>query len=264
MHSLSSATPVPPTAAGPDDIARCTDLARGAGQRLLVVVPEPDVAELLTSTLTLAGYQVTRAFSGREALARVRTQPIDLIVLDPPLPDTDELAHRSDAVPDPCPPVLLLASWDTLGELVNDPIPVRSDYVTKPFRVAEVLARIGALLRDTVPGPAPRDAPRYADLLLDDPLCRARRGTRTLDLTPAEYRLLLHLVDNAHHVLSKDQISQYVWGEFRGDNAIEQLVSRLRRKVDRDAPALIHTRRGFGYWLGHADIETGTGPDPAM
>ena len=71
-----------------------------------------------------------------------------------------------------------------------------------------------------------------------------------LDLTPAEYRLLRHLTVNAEHVLSKEQISRHVWGEVRGDNAIEQLVSRLRRKVDHRRPALIRTRRGFGYWLG--------------
>jgi two-component system OmpR family response regulator len=96
----------------------------------------------------------------------------------------------------------------------------------------------------------------YGDLVLDDTVCRARRGTRALDLTPAEYRLLRHLLVNAHRVLSKEQIGRYVWGDHRGDNAIEQLVSRLRRKVDRgdgDAPALIHTRRGFGYWLGRTD-----------
>jgi DNA-binding response OmpR family regulator len=94
-------------------------------------------------------------------------------------------------------------------------------------------------------------APRYDDLALDDASCRARRGRRALDLTPAEYRLLRHLLDNAERVLSKEQIGRYVWGEGRADNAIEKLVSRLRRKVDREEPPLIHTRRGFGYWLGH-------------
>ena len=93
--------------------------------------------------------------------------------------------------------------------------------------------------------------PRYRDLALDDVTCQARRGARPLDLTPAEYRLLRHLLVNPGCVLSKEQISRHVWGEFRAGNAIEKLVSRLRHKVDQEEPALIHTRRGFGYWLGH-------------
>ncbi len=112
------------------------------------------------------------------------------------------------------------------------------------------------LLRGTRPGAHRAEPPQYGDLVLDDTVCRATRGTRALDLTPAEYRLLRHLLVNAPRVLSKEQIGRCVWGDHRGDNAIEQLVSRLRRKVDRDGPALIHTRRGFGYWLGRADLDS--------
>ncbi|MFD9506739.1 winged helix-turn-helix domain-containing protein [Streptomyces mirabilis] len=94
--------------------------------------------------------------------------------------------------------------------------------------------------------------PRYGDLVLDDATCQARRGTRPLGLTPAEYRLLSHQMANAEHVLSKEQIGRYVWGEYRANPAIEKLVSRLRQKVDQEDPALIHTHRGFGYRLGAA------------
>lgn len=151
------------------------------------------------------------------------------------------IAHR--------PPVLYLTAYESLDRLLPELGLGEKDYVAKPFRVAEVLTRMRLLLRGTAPG-RPNGAPGYGDLVLDDTLCRARRGARDLDLTPAEYRLLRHLLVNAHRVLSKEQISRYVWGDFRGDNAIEQLVSRLRRKVDREATVLIHTRRGFGYWLG--------------
>ncbi|MFJ2115270.1 MULTISPECIES: winged helix-turn-helix domain-containing protein [unclassified Streptomyces] len=96
----------------------------------------------------------------------------------------------------------------------------------------------------------PEVAPRYEDLVLNDLTCQARRGGRTLALIPAEYRLLRHLLVNAERVLSKEQICRHVWGDGRADNAIEKLVSRLRRKVDQGEPELIHTRRGFGYWLG--------------
>ncbi|WP_167364411.1 response regulator transcription factor, partial [Streptomyces regalis] len=151
------------------------------------------------------------------------------------------------------PPLLFLTTCDSLHRLVPELGPGEKDYVTKPLRIAEVLARVDVLLRRRRPERQTAQ-PRYGDLALDDATCRARRGARALDLTPAEYRLLSHLLVNAECVLSKEQISRYVWGDFRANEAIEKLVSRLRRKVDRDPgePALIHTRRGFGYWLGGA------------
>lgn len=144
--------------------------------------------------------------------------------------------------------MLFLTTYQTLGRLVPELGAGREDYVTKPFRIAEVLARAEVLLRDRGPE---REGPSYGDLVLDDDTCQAWRGQREIDLTPAEYRLLRHLLVNAERVLSKEQICRHVWGEGRADNAIEKLVSRLRHKVDREGPALIHTRRGFGYWLGH-------------
>lgn len=91
---------------------------------------------------------------------------------------------------------------------------------------------------------------RYGDLVLDHATRRARRGERTIELTPAEYRLLRCLLVNAERVLSKEQIGRHVWDDPPTDGAIERLVSRLRRKVNGEQAALIHTRRGFGYWLG--------------
>ncbi|MEU9918432.1 response regulator transcription factor [Streptomyces sp. NPDC051001] len=227
-------------------------LARGSGQHVLVV-GGPEVTELLSVTLELAGYRTWVAGTGTEALTRAAEHRYDLVVLDTTLPDVPGLGSRRLPPGTHRPPVLFLTADDSLGSLLPELGLGERDYVTKPFRVAEVLARTQVLLR----GPARHHegGPRYGDLVLDDARCQARRGTLTLDLTPAEYRLLRHLLVNAHRVLSKDQISRYVWGDLRGDNAIEQLVSRLRRKVDRDAPALIHTRRGFGYWLGRAEAE---------
>jgi len=230
-------------------------LARGAGQHVLVVAGEPEVAELLSTTLELAGYRISLADTGAEALARAIEQRFDLVVLDAMLPDLAGLGRERRPPAAHRPPVLFLAAYDSLDRLLPEVGLGEKDYVTKPFRVAEVLARMQVLLRGSNGGPRRDGALGYLDLALDDASCRARRGTRTLDLTPAEYRLLRHLLVNAHRVLSKEQIGRYVCGDFRGDNAIEQLVSRLRRKVDRDEPALIHTRRGFGYWLGRADVE---------
>jgi DNA-binding response OmpR family regulator len=229
-------------------------LARGAGQHLLVVVGEPDVAELLSTTLELAGYRISLAGTGTEALARLGRGRYDLVVLDAGLPDVEGLGRERPVLAHR-PPVLLLTAYDALDRLIPELGLGERDYVTKPFRMPEVLARVQVLLRGVRPG-RPRDGGLgYRDLVLDDTLCEARRGARTLDLTPAEYRLLRHLLVNAHRVLSKEQIGRHVWGDHHGDNAIEQLVSRLRRKVDREAPVLIHTRRGFGYWLGRADAE---------
>ncbi|MFE4663443.1 response regulator transcription factor [Streptomyces sp. NPDC056716] len=256
MYPVPSAAPIPPAPGGARDLAETPVLARGAGQRVLVVAAAPDVAELLSTTLALAGYRVCVAVSGVEALDRVQAQSFDLAVVDVPLPDTEELIRLARRAPGPRPPVLLLTPYDSLGGLLTAPAHGWRDYVTKPFRVGEVLARMQGLLRGTGPG-GPGDALRYADLLLDESLCRACRGTRTLDLTPAEYRLLRQLLLNAHQVLSKEQIGRGVWGDVRGANAIEQLVSRLRRKVDHDAPSLIHTRRGFGYWLGGSEGAAG-------
>ncbi|MFJ8059232.1 response regulator transcription factor [Streptomyces sp. NPDC096142] len=228
-------------------ISEAPTLARGHGQYLLVAVDEPYDAELLSTMLELAGYRIGIAGSGTEAVARLAERRFELLVIDAELPGMGALAQARPLTVH-CPPVLLLTGRDALDGPLPDLGTGERDRVTKPLRVAEVLARVQVLLRG---GNGGRDgALHYADLVLDDTTCQARRGRRTLDLTPAEYRLLRHLLGNAHKVLSKEEIGRYVWGDFRGGNAMEQLVSRLRRKVDRDAPALIHTRRGFGYWLG--------------
>ena len=231
-------------------------LARGAGQRLLIVAGTSEAAELLATTLELAGYRIVTVAAAADGVAWLARERFDLVVVDTTLPDVAEVGRARPTLPRR-PPVLLLTDYATLDRIVPELGPGERDYVTKPFRVADLLARVQILLRGagTGNGPGRGDGLAFRDLVLDDGRCEARRGTRLLDLTPSEYRLLRHLLVNAHRVLSKEQIGRYVWGDHRGDNAIEQLVSRLRRKVDRDGPALIHTRRGFGYWLGRVDVE---------
>ncbi|MEW2401155.1 response regulator transcription factor [Streptomyces sp. NPDC046862] len=232
-------------------ISEKPSVARGEGQYVLIVADDPGTSELLSTTLELAGYRTGVTMTVGEAVARLAEDPVDLVVLDTTLPDLEEVAQGPRPVMAHRPPVLLLAAYDELAKIVPGLGPGELDYVTKPLRIAEVLARVQVLLRGK--GPSRReDALEYDDLVLDDLTCQARRGHRVLDLTPAEFRLLRHLLGNAHKVLSKEQIARYVWGEYRGDNAIEQLVSRLRRKVNQGGPTLIHTRRGFGYWLGRS------------
>lgn len=225
-------------------------LPRGEGQRVLVAVAEPGDCELVATTLQLAGYWHVLAADGAEAMQQFVAQDFDLVIVDVALPGLADLGHGRRVPPAERPPVLFLTPHQTLPDVVDELGLGTADYVTKPIRIAEVLARTKILLRANA-----RDAPRggtlgYADLTLDDATCLARRGELVLNLTPAEYRLLRHMLVNAEHVLSKEQISRHIWGDVRGDNAIEQLVSRLRRKVDHREPALIRTRRGFGYWLG--------------
>jgi DNA-binding response OmpR family regulator len=199
--------------------------------------------------MELAGYQVGTAGTGAEALERLARERFSLVVLDTMLPDLNALTVHSRLAPADRPPVLFLTASDSLGILLPGLGPGADDYVTKPFRIAEVLARAEVLMRGRAPGRRER-TPGYGDLFLEDATRQARRGERLLDLTPAEYRLLRYLLMNAEQVFSKRQISRRVWGEVRADNAIEKLVSRLRCKVDLEGPELIHTRRGFGYWLG--------------
>jgi two-component system OmpR family response regulator len=223
---------------------------RGDGQSVLVVTGDPGDAALLSTTLRSAGYGVDAIVGNAvEGAARLRRSRFDLVVWDATLPDNSDLARGRRLVLENRPPVLFLITCDYLHTLLPELGEGTKDYVTQPFQPTEVLARAGVLLRDRRPAPSP-GTPRYGDLVLDDVTCRAQRGARPLDLTPAEYRLLRHLLVNAGQVLSKEQISRHVWNDARATEAIEKLVSRLRQKVDQEDIALIHTRRGFGYVFG--------------
>ncbi|WP_435108570.1 response regulator transcription factor [Nocardiopsis synnemataformans] len=219
---------------------------KGDGEHLLLVAEDPDVVELLHPTLELAGYDVETVATGAAAVARMERTRFELVIVDTLLPDLLDIPRRRRR--NGGTPVLFLATSDFLDRILPEVGLSGEDYVTKPFRITDVLARVWLLLRGRSVGCAEPEL-RHGDLVLDDTTCRARRGSRELALTPAEYRLLRHLLVNAGRVLSKEHIADHLWGEFRGDNAIERLVSRLRRKVDGDEPSLIHTHRGFGYAL---------------
>lgn len=224
-------------------------LPQGEGRDVLLVAGDPGDAELLTRTLESAGYRVDAADGAAAGVARLKSSRFDLVVWDATLPENKDLARGRRLVLENRPPLLFLITCDYLHTLLPELGGGAEDYVTKPFQAAEVLARVQVLLRGRRSGPGSR-MPRYGDLVLDDVTCQARRGARPLDLTPAEYRLVRHMLVNAGQVLSKEQISLHVWSGFRASEAIEKLVSRLRQKVDQEEPALIHTRRGFGYVLG--------------
>ncbi|ONI85803.1 DNA-binding response regulator [Actinosynnema sp. ALI-1.44] len=224
----------------------------GDGQHLLVVDDEPGITELLSTTLDLAGYRVSAVCSGQAALAAVEAERPDMVILDVMLPDMDgftvcrKLAERGHA-----PPVLFLTARGSIEDTVTGLRIGGDDYVTKPFHVLELLARVHALLRRS--GRAPDEQVlRSADLVLDEAKFQAIRGGEALDLTPTEYKLLRYLMVNMGQVMTKEQILQHVWQHDFGEGVVEKLVSRLRHKVDAGRLPLIHTVRGFGYRIAES------------
>jgi two-component system OmpR family response regulator len=226
--------------------------------RLLVVDDEPNIRELLSTSLRFAGFDVRTAADGNGALREALADEVDLIVLDVMLPDMDgftvtrRLREKGQHTP-----VLFLTARDDMADKVTGLTVGGDDYVTKPFSLEEVVARIRAILRRTRPEPGSDAVLRYADLELDEDTREVRRAGRVIDLSPTEYKLLRYLVVNAGRVLSKAQILDHVWEyDWGGDGAIvESYISYLRRKVDQRGadgekpPPLIHTRRGVGYML---------------
>jgi two-component system OmpR family response regulator len=219
----------------------------GAGSgRVLVVASDEDLLDLLLTTLGLAGYDVEHVGTGPEGVTRARTAQFDLLVVDTSL---HGLRHIPRWAPqDREMPVLFLVPGDQIDMVASEVGFSGDDYLSKPLRVGDLLARVRLLLRGGSSA-GQHKVLVQGDLRLDEATCRAWRGERDLDLGPAEYRLLRTLLLHVGTVLSKEQIARRVWGDVRDNNAIERLVSRLRRKVDRELPALIRTQRGFGYSL---------------
>ncbi|WP_116950033.1 response regulator transcription factor [Jiangella endophytica] len=228
--------------------------AREPDGRLVVVDDEPNIVELLAASLRYAGFEVTTARSGRQALDLVLAEQPDLVVLDVLMPDLDGFSvvrqlrsHRVDV------PVLFLTAKDAGEDRVTGLTIGADDYVTKPFSLEEVVARIRAILRrsrGSVLGEATARL-SYADLELDDDRHEVWKAGRSVDLSPTEFKLLRYFLANQGLVLSKAQILDHVWSyDFGGDAAVvESYMSYLRRKLDQSTPKLLHTVRGVGYVL---------------
>jgi two-component system, OmpR family, response regulator len=219
--------------------------------RLLVVDDEDTIRELLCGSLRFAGYEVMSAGSGAEALRVSLSARPDLVLLDVMMPDGDgfEVARRMRSAGGPEIPVIFLTARDEVHDRLAGFEIGADDYVTKPFSLDEVLARIRAVLKRTQPSVGSRL--HVADLELDEDLHEVRRGGETIALTPTEYRLLRFLMVNAGRVVSKSQILDHVW-EYNPSgegNVVEPCISYLRRKVDQEETRLIHTVRGVGYVL---------------
>ncbi|MEE6288669.1 response regulator transcription factor [Georgenia sp. MJ173] len=226
--------------------------------RLLVVDDEPNIRELLTTSLRFAGFDVIAAADGNEAIRQAREGAPDLIVLDVMLPDMDGFTvtrRLRDAGQHT--PVLFLTARDDVSDKLTGLTVGGDDYVTKPFSLEEVVARIRAILRRTRSDDGQDGMLRHADLELDEDTHDVRRAGREIDLSPTEFKLLRYLMINAGRVVSKTQILDHVWEyDWDGDGAIvESYISYLRRKIDgrgtdgAQVAPLIHTKRGVGYML---------------
>jgi two-component system OmpR family response regulator len=222
------------------------------GRRVLVVDDEPNIAELVATALRYEGFEVRTAGDGAGALAAVRDLAPDLVVLDVMLPDTDgfELQARIRGDGQHV-PVLFLTARDAVEDRVRGLTLGADDYMTKPFSLEELVARVHAVLRRTAGAEAVSHRLSFADLELDEETREVRRGGRRIQLSPTEFSLLRYLLLNSRKVLSKAQILDHVWQyDFGGDGRIvETYISYLRKKVDSDGPPLIHTLRGVGYSL---------------
>lgn len=222
--------------------------------KLLVVDDEPNILELLATSLRFAGFEVVTAANGREALEKAETENPDLAVLDVMMPDLDGFTVvRKLRAAGRLFPVLFLTAKDDTEDKVTGLTVGGDDYVTKPFSLDEVVARIRAVLRRTQQTDLDDSRLRVGDLVLDDDAHEVFRGEREIDLSPTEFKLLRYLMLNPNRVLSKAQILDHVWEyDFNGDASIvESYISYLRRKIDNlpDEQPLIHTKRGVGYLL---------------
>lgn len=218
--------------------------------RLLIVDGEKGISEFLAHSLAGVGYQVECLTTGEEALARLATDPFDLLILELALPDIDglrlleKIRNRKGDIP-----VIVLSGRATVEERVRGLEMGADDYMVKPFALIELQARIKAVLRRAMPS---QDRLQVADLTLDCVRRRVSRGNRQIDLAPKEFDILEYLMRNAGQNLSRAQIVQHVWErDYDGlTNIVDVYIRHLRSKVDDShAIRLIQTVRGVGYTI---------------
>jgi two-component system OmpR family response regulator len=220
--------------------------------RVLVVDDEENITDLVSTALRYEGFDVDVRANGRTALEAVVAFRPQLIILDVMLPDLDgfEMARRLQAEGRRV-PILFLTARDATEDKVRGLTLGADDYVTKPFSLEELVARVRAVLRRAEGDGAASAVLHFADLEMDDDTHEVFREGSPVDLTATEYKLLRFLLSNPRRVLSKAQILDHVWEyDFGGDgNVVETYISYLRKKLDGLGPPLIHTVRGVGYSL---------------
>jgi two-component system OmpR family response regulator len=225
----------------------------GSPVRVLVVDDEANIAELIGMALRYEGWEVRLAHTGSRAVAAAKEFRPDAVVLDMMLPDFDGLeVLRRMRVTSPDVPVLFLTARDSVEDRVAGLTAGGDDYVTKPFSLEEVVARLRALMRrSTVVQAATSSVLVVGDLELDEDSREVSRAGEQVSLTATEFELLRYLMRNPRRVLSKAQILDRVWNyDFGGQaNVVELYISSLRKKIDAGREPMIHTMRGAGYVL---------------
>jgi two-component system response regulator MtrA len=234
-------------------------------ERVLVVEDDASIREVVALGLTRSGFKVTSTGDGRDGLMRALNDPFDAVLLDVMLPSLDgfevcrELRKTSRI-----PVIMLTARTDTTDVVVGLELGA-DDYVTKPFEISELVARLRAVLRRSASEPQ-EPVVQIADIEIDPTGYVARRAGRELELTATEFRLLLELARNAGRALSREVLLSKVWNyDYLGDSRlVDVAVQRLRGKIERDPanPVLIRTVRGVGYRMDRVDPEHGSDPDP--
>lgn len=231
----------------------------GSPIRVLVVDDEPSLTDLLSMALKYEGWEIRTAGDGQTALAAAREFRPDAVVLDIMLPDIDGLkvlqrlrADGSDV------PVLFLTAKDALDDRIAGLTAGGDDYVTKPFSLEEVVARLRGLIRRATVAMAVNDSPVIVvgDLELNEDSHEVRRAGRDIELTATEFELLRYMMRNPKRVLSKSQILDRVWDyDFGGRSSVVEIyISYLRKKIDAEGDAMIHTVRGAGYMIKAAGV----------
>jgi two-component system OmpR family response regulator len=221
-------------------------------RRVLVVDDDEYITDLLSTSLRFQGFEVDTASGGLAALAKLGSFTPELVLLDVMMPDLDgfEVCRRMREDNDHT-PVIFLTARDSSDDLLSGFTKGGDDYITKPFSLEEVVARINAVLRRSGDPAAGSNVHTYADLAMDEDAHRVTRAGARVELSPTEFKLLRYLLMNAERVVSKSQILDHVWQyDFDGDaGSVETYISYLRKKVDRTEPKLIQTVRGVGYTL---------------
>jgi two-component system OmpR family response regulator len=241
----------------------CDDVMTPDDATLLVVEDEPFLQKAVVASLRFLGFQVTGAENGTDALRAARNLPFDLLIVDVMLPDIDgfEIVRRLRADRNHV-PVIFLTAKDSREDKLTGLTIGGDDYLTKPFELEELAARVRTVLRRTRPA-APEPVLSFADLTLDQDTYEVRRGGRLIRLSPTEFRLLRYFMLNPGRVLTRTQLLSHVWDyDFGGaSTVVSTYVTYLRRKLASDGPDLIHTQRavGFSLRLPRPDDEPGPG-----
>ncbi|GKV69019.1 putative transcriptional regulatory protein YkoG [Sporosarcina sp. NCCP-2716] len=229
--------------------------------RLLIIEDEESIARVLQLELEFEGYEVAACHTGTDGLIKYREEEWDLVLLDLMLPGLNGLdvlrRIRADGT---MTPVILLTAKSDMEDKVTGLDLGANDYVTKPFEIEELLARIRAALRFSAKGTAEEDTHLHEvnGLSIHDQTREVRRDGVPIELTPREYDLLFHLLTHPNQVLTREQLLDAVWGfDYYGDtNVVDVYIRYVRKKIDRDSgPSFIHTVRGVGYALKDAPHE---------